>query len=56
MSQFEYSLDQLDQVAQQLSAQLPSKAVVLLDAEMGTGKTTLISQILQICVAERLLP
>jgi tRNA threonylcarbamoyladenosine biosynthesis protein TsaE len=47
MSQFEYSLDQLDQVAQQLCAQLPSKAVVLLDAEMGTGKTTLISQILQ---------
>jgi tRNA threonylcarbamoyladenosine biosynthesis protein TsaE len=34
-------------VAQALIAQLPPKAVVLLDAEMGTGKTTLISQILK---------
>jgi tRNA threonylcarbamoyladenosine biosynthesis protein TsaE len=47
MSQFEYSLDQIASVAQSLVAQLPSKAVVLLDAEMGTGKTTLISQILK---------
>ena len=47
MSQFEYSLEQLVQVAQKLSVQLPPKAVVLLDAEMGTGKTTLISQILK---------
>jgi tRNA threonylcarbamoyladenosine biosynthesis protein TsaE len=47
MSQFEYSLEQLVQVAQKLSVQLPPKAVVLLDAEMGVGKTTLISQILQ---------
>lgn len=47
MSQFEYSLEQIGQVAQKLSAQLPPKAVVLLDAEMGAGKTTLISQILQ---------
>ena len=47
MSQFEYSLDQIVSVAQSLVAQLPSKAIVLLDAEMGTGKTTLISQILK---------
>jgi tRNA threonylcarbamoyladenosine biosynthesis protein TsaE len=47
MNQFEYSLDQIASVAQSLVAQLPSKAVVLLDAEMGTGKTTLISQILK---------
>lgn len=47
MSQFEYSLDQILSVAQSLVAQLPSKAIVLLDAEMGTGKTTLISQILK---------
>lgn len=47
MSQFEYSLDQIVSVAQSLAAQLPSKAVVLLDAEMGTGKTTLIAQILK---------
>jgi tRNA threonylcarbamoyladenosine biosynthesis protein TsaE len=47
MRQFEYSLDQIASVAQLLIAQLPSKAVVLLDAEMGTGKTTLISQILK---------
>ena len=47
MSQFEYSLDHIASVAQSLVAQLPSKAVVLLDAEMGTGKTTLISQILK---------
>ncbi len=47
MSQFEYSLDQIASVAQSLVAQLPSKAIVLLDAEMGTGKTTLISQILK---------
>ena len=47
MSQFEYSLDQIASVAKSLVAQLPSKAVVLLDAEMGTGKTTLISQILK---------
>ena len=47
MSQFEYSLDEIASVAQSLVAQLPSKAVVLLDAEMGTGKTTLISQILK---------
>jgi tRNA threonylcarbamoyladenosine biosynthesis protein TsaE len=47
MSQFEYSLDQIASVAQSLVEQLPSKAVVLLDAEMGTGKTTLISQILK---------
>jgi tRNA threonylcarbamoyladenosine biosynthesis protein TsaE len=47
MRQFEYSLDQIASVAQLLVAQLPPKAVVLLDAEMGTGKTTLISQILK---------
>ena len=47
MIQFEYSLDQIMSVAQSLVAQLPSKAIVLLDAEMGTGKTTLISQILK---------
>jgi len=47
MRQFEYSLDQIASVAQALIAQLPPKAVVLLDAEMGTGKTTLISQILK---------
>lgn len=47
MIQFEYSLDQIASVAQSLVAQLPSKAVVLLDAGMGTGKTTLISQILK---------
>lgn len=47
MIQFEYSLDQIASVAQSLVAQLPSKAIVLLDAEMGTGKTTLISQILK---------
>jgi tRNA threonylcarbamoyladenosine biosynthesis protein TsaE len=47
MIQFEYSLDQIASVAQSLVAQLPSKAVVLLDAEMGTGKTTLISEILK---------
>ncbi len=47
MNQFEYSLDQIASVAQALIAQLPPKAVVLLDAEMGTGKTTLISQILK---------
>ena len=47
MRQFEYSLDEIASVAQLLVAQLPPKAVVLLDAEMGTGKTTLISQILK---------
>ncbi len=47
MKTFEYSLDNIDKIAEELLQTLPERAIVLLDAEMGTGKTTLISQILK---------
>ncbi|MEN9332850.1 MAG: hypothetical protein RLY35_30 [Bacteroidota bacterium] len=47
MSSLQYTLDQISQVAQSLTEGLPQKAVVLLEAEMGTGKTTLISELLK---------
>jgi len=47
MMRLEYSLDEIDAVSQTLLEQLPDRAVVLLNAEMGTGKTTLIAHLLK---------
>jgi tRNA threonylcarbamoyladenosine biosynthesis protein TsaE len=47
MKTFEYSLDDIDKIAEELLQTLPERAIVLLDAEMGTGKTTLIGHLLQ---------
>lgn len=39
-----FSLDQLEEVAQQIVAQNPNK-IILFNGEMGAGKTTLIKQL-----------
>jgi tRNA threonylcarbamoyladenosine biosynthesis protein TsaE len=41
---FTFSLDQLEEVAQQIMAHNPKK-VILFNGEMGVGKTTLIKQL-----------
>lgn len=48
MRTFKYSLDEIVKIAEELVQTLPDRAIVLLDAEMGTGKTTLIGHLLQV--------
>ncbi|MEY2764057.1 MAG: hypothetical protein RLZZ205_481 [Bacteroidota bacterium] len=47
MMRLEYSLNEIDAVSKTLLEQLPDRALVLLNAEMGTGKTTLIAHLLK---------
>lgn len=49
MKSIRYSLSDIDQVAEQLLSSLPTKCVVLIEGEMGVGKTTLMSALLAIC-------
>ena len=49
MKSIQYSLSEIDQVAQQLLSSLPTKCVVLIEGDMGVGKTTLMSALLAIC-------
>jgi tRNA threonylcarbamoyladenosine biosynthesis protein TsaE len=44
---YRYTLAEIDQVAEALLVSLPTKATVLLDAEMGSGKTTLMAHMLR---------
>ncbi len=49
MKSIRYSLSDIDQVAQELLSSLPTKCVVLIEGEMGVGKTTLMSALLTMC-------
>ena len=44
---YRYTLAEIDQVAEALLATLPARSTVLLDAEMGSGKTTLMAHLLR---------
>jgi tRNA threonylcarbamoyladenosine biosynthesis protein TsaE len=44
---YRYTLAEIDQVAEALLATLPVRSTVLLDAEMGSGKTTLMAHLLR---------
>lgn len=45
---FRYTLVEIDDVAQALLNTLPERCIILLEAEMGSGKTTLMSHLLQL--------
>jgi len=49
MKSIRYSLSEIDQVAQELLSSLPTKCVLLIEGEMGVGKTTLMSALLGMC-------
>ncbi len=42
-----FSLDDLDRAVQQIKPYLKSKTLILLDGELGAGKTTLVSALLE---------
>ncbi len=52
MKNIRYSLSEIDQVAKQLLSSLPTRCVVLIDGDMGVGKTTLMSALLYHCGVE----
>jgi tRNA threonylcarbamoyladenosine biosynthesis protein TsaE len=49
MKSIQYSLPEIEQVAKQLLSSLPTRCVVLIEGEMGVGKTTLMSALLRKC-------
>jgi tRNA threonylcarbamoyladenosine biosynthesis protein TsaE len=52
MKSVRYSLSEIDQVAKQLLSSLPTRCVVLIEGDMGVGKTTLMSALLHQCGVE----
>lgn len=49
MKSIHYSLPEIEEVAKQLLSSLPTRCVVLIEGEMGVGKTTLMSAVLGKC-------
>jgi tRNA threonylcarbamoyladenosine biosynthesis protein TsaE len=49
MTSIQYSLKEISQVAKKLLSSLPTRCVVLIEGEMGVGKTTLMSALLGMC-------
>jgi tRNA threonylcarbamoyladenosine biosynthesis protein TsaE len=46
MERIEYSIEELSSTADRLLSSLPTRCVVLIEGEMGVGKTTLMSTLL----------